>query len=97
MICAAAGLAQASLEAATGAKAPPPPMYNGTKVHAAIGDGGSGTSNPLGGSVPIDSERLRAPLAAAAAGEVLASRRPGGSKAFGERAANPWRIRACML
>ena len=86
--CGAVSLVQASLEAATGAKAPPPPLYNGTKVHAAIGDGGSGTSNPVGGSVPIDSERLRAPLAAAAAEEVPASRRPTSSKAFGERAAD---------
>jgi hypothetical protein len=86
--CAAACLTQASLEAATGAKAPPPPTYNGTKVHAAVGDGGGGgTSSPLGGSVPIDEERLRAPLAAAAAGEKPASQRPAGSKAFGERAA----------
>ena len=89
------GPVQASLEAATGTKAPPPPTYNGTKVHAAIGDRGSGTTNPLGGSVPIDNERLRAPLAAAATGEVPASRRPAGSKAFGKHVRRRAGMQAC--
>jgi hypothetical protein len=76
---------QESLEAATGKKSPPPPSYNGTKVHMAIGDGSSGTTGPAGGSVPIDDARLRAPLAAAAAAEVPPSQRLPGSKAFGEQ------------